>query len=212
MQRAPLDWLDEQMEALNRAMAGSLRALRGAAPADEGQAPWPGLSTVSPPVASPTRPLTRAVALWDTMPGLDHRGAAVSVAELGLARARLATAPRLAASAGKQRAGTTRQGNRPRRARLPPRAHAAVRTQGTSLSALDQRLAARRGKHRALVAVAHVSMCSVLHRLARQEPYRALGANYFDERRRHSTGDRLARRIEHLGSRVHLKPVTPSVA
>jgi hypothetical protein len=39
-----------------------------------------------------------------------------------------------------------------------------------------------------------------------------LGANYFDERRRHYTVDRLARRIEHLGYRVHLEPVTTSVA
>src|SRR5215470_15456528 len=33
---------------------------------------------------------------------------------------------------------------------------------------------------------------------SRQEPYRELGANYFDQRRRHYTVDRLARRIEHL--------------
>ena len=42
---------------------------------------------------------------------------------------------------------------------------------------------------------------------SRQEPYRELGANYFDQRRRHYTVDRLARRIEHLGYRVHLEPV-----
>jgi len=48
--------------------------------------------------------------------------------------------------------------------------------------------------------------------LSRQEPYRELGANHFDERRRHATVDRLARRIEHLGYRVHLEPVTTSVA
>ena len=39
--------------------------------------------------------------------------------------------------------------------------------------------------------------------LSRNEPYRELGANYFDERRRHYTVDRLARRIEHLGYQVH---------
>jgi len=48
--------------------------------------------------------------------------------------------------------------------------------------------------------------------LSRQEPYHELGATYFDERRRHYTVDRLARRIEHLGYRVHLEPVTTSVA
>jgi transposase len=48
---------------------------------------------------------------------------------------------------------------------------------------------------------------SVFHMLSRNEAYRELGANYFDERRRHYTVDRLARRIEHLGYRVSLEPV-----
>ena len=50
-------------------------------------------------------------------------------------------------------------------------------------------------------------MVSIFHMLTRNEPYRELGANYFDERRRHYTVDRLLSRIEHLGYRVHLEPV-----
>src|SRR5256885_5301845 len=98
--------------------------------------------------------------------------------------ARFETAPRLAAwagvapgndeSTGKQRSGKTRKGNRPLRAILTQLAHAAVRTKGTYLSALYQRLAARRGKNRAIVAVAHAIMCSVFPMLSRQEPYREL--------------------------------------
>jgi transposase len=222
MQLAHIDFLDEQIEALNRAMEASLRARSGDAPSDEGRAPLPVLNTVSPPVASPTLTFPRAVALLDTIPGIDQRGAEESVAEIGSDMARFETAPRLAAwagvapgndaSAGKQRSGKTRKGNRPLRAILTQLAHAAVRTKGTYLSALYQRLAARRGKNRAIVAVAHALMCSVFHMLSRQEPYRELGANYFDERRRHYTVDRLARRIEHLGYQVHLEPVTTSVA
>ena len=37
--------------------------------------------------------------------------------------------------------------------------------------------------------------------------HRELGANYFDERRRQFSVDRLTRRIERLGYRVHLEPV-----
>jgi transposase len=55
--------------------------------------------------------------------------------------------------------------------------------------------------------VAHAIMVSAFHMLSRQEPYRELGAHYFDERRRQFTVDRLTRRIEHLGYRVHLEPV-----
>ena len=36
-------------------------------------------------------------------------------------------------------------------------------------------------------------MVSAFYMLARNEPYRELGVNYFDERRRHYTVDQLAR-------------------
>jgi hypothetical protein len=71
----------------------------------------------------------------------------------------------------------------------------------TYLSALSPRLAARRGTQRAIMAMAHAIMVSVLPRLARQEPYRELGANSVDERRQQCTADRLTRRIAHLGYR-----------
>jgi len=83
---------------------------------------------------------------------------------------------------------------------------------GTYVSALYRRLAARRGKRRAILAVAHSIMVSVFHMLSRNEPYRELGANYFDERRRHYTVDRLTSRIEHLGYRVHLEPLPTAAA
>ena len=144
------------------------------------------------------------------------------MAEIGIDMSRCETAPRLAAwagvapgndeRAGKQRSGKTRKGNRSLRGVLTQLAHAAVRTKGTYLSALYHRLAARRGKQRAIIAVAHSIMRSVFHMLSRNEPYRELGANYFDERRRHYTVDRLARRIEHLGYRVHLELLPMAVA
>ena len=89
-------------------------------------------------------------------------------------------------------------------------AHTAVRTQETYLSALYHRLAARRGKKRAIMAVAHSIVVSALHMLTRNELYRELGANYFDEKRREYTVDRLAQRIERLGYEVHLAPLPTS--
>jgi hypothetical protein len=50
-------------------------------------------------------------------------------------------------------------------------------------------------------------MVSVFHRLSRQDPYHELGAHDVDERRRPFIVDRIIRRIEHLGYRVHLEPV-----
>ena len=183
MQLAHIDFLDEQIEALNTAIETSLQALSTAEPSREAPPPLLAVNSVPSDAASPPLTFTRAVELLDSIPGIDQRGAEVIVAEIGMDRARFETAPRLAAwagvapgndeSAGKQRSGKTRKGNRPLRAILTQLTHAAVRTKGTYLSALYQRLAARRGKNRAIIAVAHAIMGSVFHMRSRQEPYRA---------------------------------------
>jgi transposase len=86
-------------------------------------------------------------------------------------------------------------------------AHAAARTKGTYLSALYHRLAARRGKKRAIIAVAHSIVVSAFHMLIRHEPYREFGAHDFADHRQAQLVDQLARRIERLGYRVTLEPV-----
>ena len=222
MQLAHIDFLDEQIEALNGTIETSLKTLSTIEPIEQAQPPLLTGGSAASVTVSPLLTFTRAVELLDTMPGIDQRGAEVIVAEIGIDMSRFETAPRLAAwagvapgndeSAGKRRSGKTRKGNRPLRAILTQLAHAAVRTKDTYLSALYHRLAVRRGKQRAIIAVAHSMMVSAFHMLSRQEPYRELGANYFDERRRQFTIDRLTRRIEHLGYRVHLEPVAASVA
>jgi transposase len=108
-------------------------------------------------------------------------------------------------SAGKQRSGKTRQGNRTLRTGLTQMARAAARTKGTYLSALDQRLATRRSKKRAIMAVAQAIVVSAFHLLSRHEPSCELGANYFDAQRRADLVDHLTRRIQRLGYHVHLE-------
>jgi transposase len=156
-----------------------------------------------------------AIALLDTMPGIDRRGAERWVAETGIDMARFGTATRLAAwagvapgndeSAGKQRSGRTRPGNQPLRTVLTQMAHAAAHTKGTYLSTLYHRLAARRGKKRAIVAVAHSMVVSAFYMLVRQQPYQELGATCFDKQQRHHLVDRLTRRIAQLGYEVRLE-------
>jgi hypothetical protein len=48
--------------------------------------------------------------------------------------------------------------------------------------------------------------------LSRKASYREWGANSYDARRQRCTVDRLTRRIEHLGYRVHLDPVVVPAA
>jgi transposase len=222
IQLAHIDFLDEQIEALSGEMARCLTDLSA-----EEVPPLPSASSAAADGAAapavPGTPLTftRAIVLLDTIPGVDRRGAERWVAETGIDMARFGTAARLAAwigvapgndeSAGKQRSGRTRHGNQPLRTVLTQLAHAAAHTKGTYLSALYHRLAARRGRKRAIIAVAHSMVVSAFYRLVRQEPYHDLGATYFDEQRRHHLVDRLMRRIEQLGYHVHLEP-RPSTA
>jgi transposase len=100
-----------------------------------------------------------------------------------------------------------RRGNQPPRIGLTQLAPAAARTKGMYLSALYQRLAARRGKKRAIMAVARAIVVSACHMLVRNEPYHQLRANYFESHRREHLVDQLTRRIERLGYRVSLEPV-----
>jgi hypothetical protein len=90
------------------------------------------------------------------------------------------------------------------RSREGNRAPAAARTTGPSLSALYQRLAARRGQKRALIAGAPAMVVRACHRRSRPEPYRELGRHDCDEQRRQQLGHRLTRHLAHLGYRVNL--------
>jgi transposase len=214
LQVAPLDVLDEQSEALRADITRCLPDLRASHAAPTGRAAaGAGRPEADPPPPALPLTCTPAITRLETMPGVDQRGAARGGAETGLARTRVGTPARLAvwagvapghdASAGQQRSGRTRPGHQPRRTVRTPLAHAAARTKGTSLSALSHRLAARRGKTRAMVAVAQSMVVSAFHRLSRQEPYPDLGAHDVDQPRQHHLVDRLTRRIERRGYRVH---------
>ena len=109
-------------------------------------------------------------------------------------------------SAGKRRSGRTRKGSQWLRQALTEAAHGAAHTKQTYLDALYQRIAARRGRKKAIIAVAHAILRICYYLLTRKEPYQDLGVNYFDERERQSVERRLVRRLERLGYTVSLQP------
>jgi transposase len=158
-----------------------------------------------------------AIARLETIPGVGRRTAEALVAELGLDVRRFPTAGHLASwagmcpgnheSAGKRLSGKTRKGNRALRAVLVEAAHAAGHTKQTSLGAQFRRLAARRGKKRAAVAVGHSILVIAYHLLTEGTVYQDLGAQYFDARARQEVERRLVRRLEALGYTVALEPV-----
>ncbi len=161
-----------------------------------------------------THPFDEQLALLDTIPGVGRTTAEVILAEVGADLSRFSTPAHLAAwaglapgnheSAGKRYSGQTRQGSQWLRASLIQAANAAARTKGSYLSAQYHRLAARRGRKRALVAVAHSILIIAYHILQRHEPYRDLGSNYFDERKKEAVANRLMRRLERLGYAVSI--------
>jgi transposase len=221
LQLAHVDFLDEQLDTLSAEIAWLLSDL-SAVPLTIPPVPPAGGTREGGSSAAPVLPDTpmtfaRAVTVLDTIPGVDRRGGELLVAEWGIDMTRFGTAARLAAwsgvapgndeSAGKQRSGKTRKGNRALRTGLTQLAHAAALTKGTYVSALYHRLAARRGKKRAIMAVAHSIVVSAFYMLSRNELYHELGATYFDDHQREHLIDRLTRRMERLGYRVTLEPV-----
>jgi transposase len=153
------------------------------------------------------------------IPGVDRVVAATIVAELGLDMTVFPTAHHAAAwtgvcpgnneSAGKRLGHAKRRGNVHLSTALVQAAFAAGRKTGSYLKERFWRLAARRGKKRAAVAVAHSILISAYEMLKRQLDYRDLGADYLDRRAKTTIKRRLVRRLESLGYRVTLEGTPP---
>jgi len=111
-------------------------------------------------------------------------------------------------SAGKRKSGKTAHGNPWLRAALVQAAHAAGRT-ATYLAAQLHRLTTRRGKKKAVVAVAHTQLVIAYHVIKNPVMYAELGQLYFDERDRDAVKTRLVRRLEKLGFMSRSNPGLP---
>jgi transposase len=178
------------------------------------------IGRVSAEIAERLRPFDDAIARLDTLPGVGRRTAEDLLAEIGTDMTRFPTAGHLASwagmcpgnheSAGKQRSGKTRKGNKWLRAVLIEAAHAAARKKDGYPAALYRRLAGRRGKRRAAVAVGHTLLRMAYYLLQRGTTYQELGGNYFDERDRQRVERRLVHRLEQLGYTVTLEPTEPA--
>lgn len=160
-------------------------------------------------------PFEEAIERLVTIPGIERRAAENIVAELGVDMKPLPSAGHLASwvgicpgnheSAGKRRSGRTTQGNSWLRVTLVQCAWAASHTKGTYLSAQYKRLAARRGKKRALVAVGHTLLGIVYAVLKKQSVYRELGADYQDRQDKEKLTTRLLKRLAKLGVKVSVE-------
>jgi len=141
--------------------------------------------------------------------------AAAIIAEIGVDMSVFCTAARLAAwagvcpanheSAGKRKKAGVRRGNTYLKTILIEAANAAGHTNGTYFKDKLIRLQARRGRNRALMALAHKLLIAVFHILANKVPYRELGADYLDTIKPIRTAQTLVRRLQRLGYKVQLE-------
>jgi transposase len=161
-----------------------------------------------------TRPFDGLVALLDTAPGINRRTAENILAEIGPDMTVFPSAKHLASwaaicpghyeSAGRQTRGTIRKGNRWLRGTLVQAALAATRKKGSYAGAQFRRLAKRRGKQRAIVAVAHSLLVAAFYMLRDRVAYHDLSVEHFDRLAPEQLTKHYVRRLEQLGHTVRL--------
>ncbi|ALA71871.1 transposase [Geobacillus stearothermophilus 10] len=173
------------------------------------------IARLSREIEERTRPFHEALELMETIPGVGRQSAEQIIAEIGTDMSRFPTAAHVASwagmapgnheSAGKRLSGRTRKGNKKLRACLVECARAAARTKNTYLSAKYHRIAKRRGANRASVAVGRTILEIIYSVLTRKEPYRELGADYWDQQREAAIVRQTVKRLEGLGYEVKLE-------
>jgi transposase len=205
-----IDFLDEQIDDIGAEITRWVE--RQSQSADEiGGSSADGESSIAESSAPDQEsPLTwaEAIDLLDTIPGVDLRMAENMLAEMGLNMAQFPTdkhltswaglAPGNHQSGGKRYSGRTRKGSRTLSAIMVQGAWSAIRIKDSFLNARYHRLAARRGKKRALVAIARTMLVSAWHILTYRQPYQDLGGDYFDQRKKETKVSYLTRQLEKL--------------
>jgi transposase len=167
-------------------------------------------------IAAVMPPFTEAAERLKSIPGVEQRTAEGLIAEIGTDMERFPTSGHLASwagmcpgnneSAGQHRSGRTTKGDRWLRQALRQAAWAASHTKGTYLSAQYHRLAARRGKKRAVVALGHTLLVIAYHVLKDNATSKELGGDSLDRLEPERLTRQLVRRLERLGHRVTLEP------
>jgi transposase len=162
-------------------------------------------------------PYHRLIELLMSIPGVNWLNAVTILSEIGDDMKAFHSAAHLASwaglcpgnneSAGKKRSGKVRKGNVVLKTTLVnaaiagsgPRGH-----KGTFLAEKFRRLAARRGKMKAAVAIAHKILVSIWHMLTDGTFYHDLGAGFLDRIDRTRNARHLVRRLANMGFEVQL--------
>jgi transposase len=153
-------------------------------------------------------------ALLQTIPGVKGE-ASTLIAEMGVDMERFPSEEHLSSwagmspgnneSAGKKKPGSTTYGNKCLKTMLTEFGWVASKTKDTYLRSKYHSLVGRRGKKKALVALGHKILIMCYHILKYRRPYKELGGDYLDQRRKDKIARSYIKRLNHLGYEVTLK-------
>jgi transposase len=159
----------------------------------------------------PFRPLVENLC---TMPGVKKDAAAAILAEIGTDMSVFPNddhlvswsgiSPGLNESAGKKKGSRTKR-QRWLKATMTQCAWAATHKRDSFLSARYYRIRSRRGKTKAVLAVANSMLRAIYHMIEQGVSFHDLGPDYFDRQYKERNAHRLLRRLESLGYQVELR-------
>ena len=173
------------------------------------------IATYSERIKEQLLPYQHQLERLDTIGGVGRLSAENLLAEIGPDMSPFPTAENLVSwgalcpgqnkSGGKNRSSKTPQGNAWLKRALTEAAWAATLKRKSYLSALYHRLAPRRGKKRAVIAVARTILQAAWHILKEDVEYKELGGDYFEHLHEEKTTGWLVKRLEKLGYEVEIK-------
>ena len=157
-------------------------------------------------------PFQKESKLIQTIPGISDVNASAILAEIGVNMSQFPDEAHLSSwagvcpgnneSAGKKKSGKTQKGNSFLKGALTESAWAASKTKASSYSAIYHNIVRRRGKKRALVALAHRMLIDIYYILKTGEPYQEIGAKAVYERTSKRREQSMIRSLERAGYSV----------
>lgn len=150
----------------------------------------------------------------EKIPGIGKRSAEIILAEIGQDMSRFPTAGHLCSwaglcpgnneSAGKRRSGKTRKGNKTLKSILVECAGSAAKNKNSFFHSQYERIAIRRGKKRAKLAVAHSMLIAIYYMIKEDKEYQDLGSDFYNKFNKEKKANSYIKKLKELGYNVQL--------
>lgn len=151
----------------------------------------------------------------EKIPGIGKRSSEIILAEIGQDMSRFPTSAHISSwtgicpgnneSAGKRRNGRTRKGNKILKSTLVECAQSAIRKKDSFLYAQYQRISMRKGKKRAIVAVAHTMLIAIYHMINENKEYKDLGSDFYNKFNKEKKANAYIKKLKELGYNIQLQ-------